>query len=122
MAYKVVISQALPIKLFKFESYLFVFIRLATMVTTKKGDSVTFFDKCANLHIYVTFTDILCYYALQVIEITSFKTASTHLIDKEIDMSKVLEQVRLIAEATIVSVVLVLAALAVPAVILYAAI
>ncbi len=42
MAYKVVISQALPIKLFKFESYLFVFIRLATMVTTKKGDFVTF--------------------------------------------------------------------------------
>lgn len=41
---------------------------------------------------------------------------------KEIDMSKVLSQARPIIEATVVSVVLVLAALAVPAVILYTAI
>ena len=40
-----------------------------------QGGFVTFVDKCANLHIYVTFTDVLCYYVPQVFEITSFKTA-----------------------------------------------
>jgi|APSaa5957512493_1039668.scaffolds.fasta_scaffold106694_1 hypothetical protein len=56
----------------------------------------------------------------RVVEITSiFKTNSTKM---EIMMSKALKKARPIVEATLVSVALVAAALAVPAAIVYAAI
>jgi hypothetical protein len=49
-------------------------------------------------------------------------TKSKPITHKEIDMSEALQKVRPVVEATVVSLALVIAALAVPVVILYAAV
>ena len=79
------------------------------------------FYKCAYLPKSVTFLDSLCYYARRVVEITA-ETQTTHHCLKEKTMSKALKEARPMVEATVVSVAMVVVALAVPAAILYAAV
>ena len=63
----------------------------------------------------------MCYYSRRVVEITSgnFRN-STHF--KEKTMSKALNRARPVVEAIVVSVALVIVAIAVPAAIVYAAV
>ena len=64
----------------------------------------------------------MCYYTRRVVEITSEISLTTHLNLRRKQMSKALKSARPVVEAIVVSIALVVVALAVPAAIVYAAV
>jgi len=77
--------------------------------------------KCAYLLKNVTYLPDMCYHTRRVVEITS-RNFNHSLEFKEKTMSKALYKARPVVEAIVVSVALVVVAIAVPAAIVYAAV
>ena len=81
---------------------------------------VTFFDFAKYLLKNVTLLRIMCYYLCS--NLRDYPLNRNYFFNKEIKVSKVIKKARPIVEATLISLVLVTAALSVPAAIVFTAI